>query len=157
MSKRQTVHDTFTIERTFAATPARVFAAFADPEAKKRWFGGPPGWEATRWDMDFRIGGHDHSVGRPPGGPVISMESTYHDIVPAERIVYTYVMHVDDAIMSVSLASVEFRPEGQGTHMVLTEHGAYFDAHAGGAKDRQQGTRWLMDKLAASLGEGDSK
>jgi uncharacterized protein YndB with AHSA1/START domain len=30
------VHDTFRIERHFAAAPSRVFHAFADPQAKAR-------------------------------------------------------------------------------------------------------------------------
>lgn len=41
MSERSTVHDTFTIERHYDATPARVFKAFADPTAKALWFAGP--------------------------------------------------------------------------------------------------------------------
>lgn len=36
MSERSAVHATFSIERTYAAAPARVFQAFADPKAKAR-------------------------------------------------------------------------------------------------------------------------
>ena len=32
-------HDTFTLERTYPATPERVFAAWASSEAKGQWFG----------------------------------------------------------------------------------------------------------------------
>ena len=46
MSNRSTDHATFTIERTFDAEPARVFAAWADPQAKAQWFA-PPG-EASK-------------------------------------------------------------------------------------------------------------
>jgi uncharacterized protein YndB with AHSA1/START domain len=34
-------HATFVIERRYDASPARVFAAWADPAAKRRWFGNP--------------------------------------------------------------------------------------------------------------------
>jgi hypothetical protein len=45
MSKRSTQHATFVIERDYAAAPARVFAAWAEPKAKARWFVGPDEWE----------------------------------------------------------------------------------------------------------------
>ena len=38
MSERSTEHSTFVVERTYPASPARVFAAWADPAAKARWF-----------------------------------------------------------------------------------------------------------------------
>ncbi len=37
MEKTTTVHSTFSLERSFKATPERVFAAFADPASKRRW------------------------------------------------------------------------------------------------------------------------
>ena len=41
------VHASFTIERSYAASPARVFAAFADPAQKRRWFAEGEGWELS--------------------------------------------------------------------------------------------------------------
>ena len=40
-AKRTVEHGSFTIEREYAHPPARVIAAWADPEAKARWFAGP--------------------------------------------------------------------------------------------------------------------
>ena len=37
-------------------------------------------------------------------------DSLYYDIVPDERIVYSYEMHLDDKRISVSLATIEFAP-----------------------------------------------
>jgi uncharacterized protein YndB with AHSA1/START domain len=45
---RSIQHATFAIERTFEATPAQVFAAWADPAAKARWFVGPGDWTLLR-------------------------------------------------------------------------------------------------------------
>jgi uncharacterized protein YndB with AHSA1/START domain len=39
MSDRSLAHATFAIERVYDASPARVFEAWADPVAKRRWFG----------------------------------------------------------------------------------------------------------------------
>jgi uncharacterized protein YndB with AHSA1/START domain len=56
MSKRSTTHATFAIERTYDASPARVFAAWADKSAKQRWFG--TGADSEH-ELDFREGGRE--------------------------------------------------------------------------------------------------
>ena len=38
MTERSVTHATFVIERTYDASPARVFAAWSEAEAKARWF-----------------------------------------------------------------------------------------------------------------------
>ena len=137
-------HATFVLERSYDAPPGRVFAAFADPEAKAQWFG------AVDFSLDFRVGGRETNGGGPDGGPFYRYEATYRDIVPDERIVYTTDMYVDDRIMSVSVATIEFAPEGAGTRLVLTEHGAYLDGLETAAQ-REHGTGELLDKLGAEL------
>jgi uncharacterized protein YndB with AHSA1/START domain len=37
MTERSIIHDTFALERTYPASPSRVFAAFASKEAKDAW------------------------------------------------------------------------------------------------------------------------
>lgn len=44
-------HAGFVIERVFDAAPAQVFAAFADPAAKARWFGAPEFTECVADDV----------------------------------------------------------------------------------------------------------
>ena len=150
MTKRSVVHATFVLERVYPASPDRVFNAFADPKAKARWFGGPPEWERDRQEMDFRVGGHETSVGGPKGGTIHSFSAIYQDIVPNERIIYTYEMQLDGKRISVSLASIELKPEGAGTRLKLTGHGAYLDGYDD-AGARGHGTKDLLDKLGASL------
>jgi uncharacterized protein YndB with AHSA1/START domain len=137
-------HSTFVIERTYDASPARVYAAWSEPDAKAHWFGG------GAFALDFRVGGRETNDGGPEGGPHYTYEATYRDIVSDERIVYTYVMHVDDALMSVSLATVEFEPEGEGTRLTLTEHGAFLDGLDTSAQ-REHGTGELLDQLGRTL------
>lgn len=121
MSKRSTEHHTFVIERNYAAAPDRVFAAWADPKAKARWFVGPDDWEKSDHKLDFRVGGGESVSGGPPGGPSHVYNAIYQDIVPNERIVLTYDMHLDRTRISVSLLTLEFKPAGAGTNLVLTE------------------------------------
>ena len=72
--------------------------------------------------------------------------------MPDRRIVSTYDMHVDEIRISVSLATVEFKPERGGTRMIYTEQGAFLDGHDTPAV-REQGTRGLLDTLDAALRE----
>jgi len=92
---RSVVHASFTITRSWAHSPARVFQAFADEKAKMKWFAGPPGWEQREKSFDFREGGRETLTGRHASGMVSSFDCVYRDIVLNERIVYSYVMHLD--------------------------------------------------------------
>jgi uncharacterized protein YndB with AHSA1/START domain len=74
----------------------------------------------------------------------------YWDIVPNERIVTSYQMHMDEARISVSLATVEIKPNGAGTTFVLTEQGAFLDGYDD-AGERERGTRELLGQLETYL------
>jgi len=150
MTKRSVTHATFTIERTYDASPAKVFNAFADPAAKARWFGGPPDWDRLESTMDFRVGGRETSRGGPKGGTVHSFDALYQDIVPNERIVFTYDLHLDDKRISVSLTTIELKPAGGGTKLTFTEQGAFLDGFDDPSV-REHGTRELLDALGAAL------
>ena len=54
MTERSIEHAGFTIQRRYGAAPERVFAAWADPAAKARWFAGPEEWEVGPHELDFR-------------------------------------------------------------------------------------------------------
>jgi uncharacterized protein YndB with AHSA1/START domain len=150
MIERSVVHATFVIERTYDAAPARVFKAWADPAAKAIWFVRSEGWKPEAYEMDFRIGGREHLKGGSPGGPTHTFDAQYQDIVPDHRIIYTYDMHADDKRISVSLATVEFKPAGAGTRLIFTEQSVFLDG-ADKPGNREQGTRTLLENLGAAL------
>ena len=150
MVERSVKHDTFVIERTYEASLAQAFAAWSQPNAKARWFVGPGEWESSDHELDFQVGGREHVSGGPKGGPIHTFDARYEDIVPEERIVYTYDMYMDETRISVSLATVEFKPEGAGTRLVFTEQGAFLDGHDTPA-ERKRGTGSLLDALGAEL------
>ena len=145
---RSVTHATFTLERSYPAPPARVFAAWADPAAKARWFTPGPG---AGHQLDFRVGGREVATGGPEGGPLMTFETLYRDIVPEQRIVYTSTLSAGADLMTVSLTTVEFTPgEGGGTRLVLTEQGAFLDGQEQPAW-REQGTADQLEALAAEL------
>jgi uncharacterized protein YndB with AHSA1/START domain len=144
MTNRSVTHSTFVIEREYAAPPARVFAAWSEPEAKAQWFG------ASDFELDFRVGGREVNRGGPDGGPVFTYDARYQDIVEGERIVYSYEMLMDETRISVSVTTVEFAPSGDGTRLTYTEQGAFLDGHDT-PEQRKEGTGSLFDKLGQAL------
>lgn len=141
----QTVQASFTVEHVYAASPAQVFHAYSDPTARAAWF--PSSGETS---FDFREGGSETNVGGGDGQPVYGFYCRYHDIVPNERIVSTYEMTMDGQRISVSLVVTEFKPEGEGTRLVHTEHGAFLE-NLDQPEIRQGGTQWLLGELDAYL------
>lgn len=153
MTERTTHHATFTIERDFPVPAPLAFKAWADPAARACWFVGPKGkWQEISRAADFRIGGREQVSGTHEGGVVSAFDCRYLDIVPDQRIVYSYVMHLNDKLISVSLATIEFESTGKGTHLIVTEQGVMLDGFSDpGAAGRKHGTEGLMDRLEAFL------
>lgn len=150
-------HGTFFIERRYEAPPPRVFAAWSEPQAKRSWFVEGKGWEIRSYEIDFREGGREASSFRFLNGVEVfgeettfSNETIYDEIVPNERLIFTYSMSRNGARFSVSLATVEFKPEGGGTRLLFTEHAAFFEG-ADGLQMREQGWQDLLGKLDAFL------
>jgi len=148
MSVRSIVHSTFTAERTYPAPVDRVFRAWADPQIKVRWFAGNP----DDYDLDFRPGGVEHNRA-VIDGKRITWEAHYREIVPDERIVYTGTLSENDTVATLSLTTVEFAAEADGTKLVLTEAGAYLDGREQPAW-REEGTGGWLDALGRHLAEG---
>jgi uncharacterized protein YndB with AHSA1/START domain len=73
MSERSVEHATFVVERTYDASPARVFAAWADPAAKASWFAGDDP-EGAKLELDFRVGGREINSGAAPDGNIYTFE-----------------------------------------------------------------------------------
>lgn len=150
MPERSVTHATFTIKRTYPASPKRVFFALSDAVAKRVWFKGPDEWGSAKFEMDFRVGGRETESGGPKGGPIHYFNAIYQDIIPDQRIIYSYDMHLDETKISVSLATIELKPEGAGTTLTFTEQGAYLDGWDNPA-EREHGTGELLDALGAAL------
>jgi uncharacterized protein YndB with AHSA1/START domain len=145
MTDRSVKHSTFTLERTYPAAPATVFAAWADRDTKATWFAaGDAGYA-----LNFRVGGTE-SVHGTGGGVELLARSEYHDIVPDERIVYTTALFGDGVLSTVSLTTVRFTPDGAGTRLVLTEQGTFLDDQEQPGW-REQGTGDWLDALGRQL------
>jgi uncharacterized protein YndB with AHSA1/START domain len=147
---RSVVHATFHLQRTYEAPVARVWRALTDESAKQKWFARSPGLELLERQMDVRVGGREHVRGRWQAGVVSTFDALYHDVVPNERLVYSYEMHLDDKKISVSLATMQLKADGTKTTLMVTEQGAFLDGYDD-AGSREHGTGYLLDALGASL------
>jgi uncharacterized protein YndB with AHSA1/START domain len=145
------VNDTFTIERVLKASPARVFAAYTTLEAKGQWFKAPTDIVTLNRDFDFRVGGKERFHARWPSGMVTDFQATYHDIVENERIILVYDMFHNGDKLSVSLLTLEFRPEGDKTRLIHTEQGSYLVGGREAVASREHGTTWHIENLMALL------
>ena len=148
---RSAVHGAFTIERRYRAAPSRVFHALTDKDAKSRWFNGDGSYVVLAREMDVRPGGRERLQGRWASGLVTTFDATYFDVVADARLIYAYELHLDARKISVSLATVQLHPDGEGTRLVVTEQGAFLDGYDD-AGARERGTGTLLDRLGASLG-----
>lgn len=146
MTNHSVKHATFTLERRYAAPPAAVFAAWSDRETKAKWFAAGD----TRYSLDFQIGGSE-SV---HGGDDVDLvaRSEYHDIVPNERIVYTTALFGDNVLSTVSLTTVVFDRDGDGTRLVLTEQDTFLDDQEQ-PEWREQGTGDWLNSLGTVLAQ----
>jgi uncharacterized protein YndB with AHSA1/START domain len=150
--QRQAVLGSFTLHRHLKASPARAFAAFATLEAKRKWFAAPSNeWKEVVRSLDFRVGGRERAVGLWESGRTTDFDAIYQDIVPDRRIVYSYAMHLNNVRISVSLATVEFASDGEGTKLTLSEQGSFLDGYDD-AGSREKGTSQLIDAIERYLG-----
>ena len=147
---RPAVHSTFRLERQYNAPPSRVFSAFSDTAAKRRWLVEGEGFQVFEHTADFSVGGREVSRFRYGDGPEIVNEMVYQDIVPDQRIVFCYRMAIGAAPMSASLTTIELTPSNGGTLLTHTEQGTYLDGSDDGT-GRKEGALGLLEILAKEV------
>jgi uncharacterized protein YndB with AHSA1/START domain len=151
MIESSVIHGTFTVERTFLATPSRVFRAFESAEARKVWSASGT-LDDHGYELDFRNGGREGFFYKIDD-IIYRYDARYYDIVPDQRIVYSYEMYADNERISVSVATIEFAKNGDGTALSWTEQGAYLDGIEGRSAPglREEGTTEMVDLLVAYM------
>jgi|SRR5579863_495317 len=154
MAETAVVHSTFVIERNYPQPPQRVYAAFAQPARKRRWYA-EGDHEIQEFEMEFRAGGTERfryrfKEGHPIAGSEIANESTYQDITPETRIVTTTRMSLNGKPVQVAVLTLEFVSSPAGTTLHFTSQGTYIDWPDGPGMI-EQGWRSLFERLGKEL------
>jgi uncharacterized protein YndB with AHSA1/START domain len=145
MATQTTVKPSLTLKRRLNAPPAKVFAAWTDPEKIKCWFG-PPGVETLAAESDARVGGRYRILARSPDGEQHDVGGVYREVVPNEKLVFTWAWKSTPE--RESLVTIELKRDGDGTVLTLT-HEHFFDE---AARDRHQhGWEGTFERLAQYL------
>jgi len=149
-----TTQGDFSVNRVYDTSPADVYAAWADIGTKARWFIGPEGWSQVERTLDLRVGGVEILHGRFAANGVETLFSArYHLVEPGMRLVYAYDMHLGGRHHSVSVASVEFIGDPEGTRLRFTEQVTFVDGTDGrdGTLARKRATAAQLERVAGVL------
>ncbi len=112
------------LERTIPVPPARVWAAWTQPELLMQWFTPAP-WKTVAADIDVRPGGRYVTTMESPDGDRYPNSGCYLQVEPSRLLVFTSVMTEDfrpvapttgagDLAMTARI-EIEAAPDG-GTH-----------------------------------------
>lgn len=130
-----------TIKRRFNASPARVFAAWTDPQKMIHWMG-PPNIIRCEAENDLRVGGR-YRIQMVVPDTEHDVSGVYREIVPNEKVVFTWAWKSTPE--RESLVTVTIKPDGDGSLMTL-HHEQFFDEAA--RDNHNKGWTAIMDRLA---------
>ena len=107
------------LSRSFAAPRERVFRAFTAPAQMIKWWG-PKGFTVPVCTLDPRAGGAWRTVMRSPEGKDHTVSGVYREILPPERLVFTWAWEEDGARGHETLVTIELFETAGGTRLELT-------------------------------------
>jgi uncharacterized protein YndB with AHSA1/START domain len=104
------------VRRLIHAPREKVFAAFLDAEAMRKWFG-PDGFDTVTHEMDPRVGGIWLFTMHGPDGTDYPNWVKYLEIVPPERIQWDQGQTIGEAAWHRT--TVTFEEAGEATDLTL--------------------------------------
>ena len=112
----------FRIQRKFAATPEKVFAAWTDPGLIVGWFG-PEGMGVPEVEIDLRVGGAWRTVMENDEGGQHVVGGVYREIELPSRLAMTWAWVNDGVEGQQTLIEIDFEADGEGTLMHFRHSG----------------------------------
>ena len=110
----------FTIIRTFEATPEEVWRAWTDPDETAQWW---PNTPRESVEIDARVGGrYIYAMVNEETDDRIVTGGVYRDVQPFERLVFTWGKPDDDPD-DAPVVTVTLEPIDSGTRMTFELRG----------------------------------
>ncbi len=137
-----------TVTRVLDAPRERVFRMWTDPQHLANWWG-PQGFTTTSLEMDPHPGGAYRGCMRSPEGTLRCRRGIYREIVPPERLVFTFAW--EDAAGELgheTLVTVTFADQAGKT--LLTLHQATFESVVR-CDDHRRGWTSSLERFAEYL------
>lgn len=104
--------------RTIRADVERVYKAWTEPEQMTKWFGCME-TQAVKISQDLRVGGNYSVNVQLDDQKSCTMSGTYLEIVPNEKLVYSWTNTAEDYPAKDTLVTVEFIAKGATTEIHL--------------------------------------
>jgi len=141
---------TLILTRIFDAPRAVVFEAWVDPKRAAVWWG-PQDFSNLSCQMDVRPGGAYRVRMRAPDGTIYTKRGIYQEIVPLERLVFTWAWENPDGVPGhETLVTIQFEDHGKATKLTL--HQTVFES-ASSCDSHRIGWLSCFDRFAAYLAE----
>lgn len=147
MEQRLATKPALALSRHYPVAPEKVWRAWTDAEAVKRWWGPGPGEPVSLAELDVRVGGRFRIVFGGPDGKMHECAGTYQEVVPNRKLAFTWSWP-NSTPERVSVVTIIFKEAGGGTELVF-KHEQLFDEKV--RDDHERGWSSSLDKLAAFL------
>ena len=121
-----TERPSLTLTRSFPVPPERVWRAWTDPQALKRWFGPGGATPVSLANLDVRVGGRYRIVFGGPDGKAHEVQGIYREVVPHSKLVFTWTWP-NSTPERESVITIELRGAGRNTEFIFRQE-QFFDA-----------------------------
>ncbi|SCX44064.1 SRPBCC domain-containing protein [Variovorax sp. EL159] len=141
-----------TLRRHYRVSPDKVWRAWTDPQALKRWFGPDEIIAVPLAEVDLRVGGRFRVTMHAADGETHDVSGTYLELVPHRKLVFSWAWRSTPERQS--RVTVRIEPDAEGCELVLM-HEQFFDAAARDA--HRHGWTGALVKLEGWLGQDQSQ
>ena len=133
--------------RSYPVAPEKVWRAWTDAQAVKKWWGPGPGEPVAVAELDVRVGGRFRIVFGGPKGTDHEVQGTYLEVLPNRKLVFTWSWPRTTPERE-SQVTIVFKAVDGGTELDFL-HEQLFDEKV--RDDHKRGWSGVLDKLAEFL------
>ncbi len=107
----------FTLTRTFALSPERLWHVMTDATMRGTWNAPGPDMVLEAEKEDFRVGGQETHHCGPAEAPEFTVDTRWYRIDAPQDAVFTETVHAEGATMATTLVTYRLTPQDTGTRL----------------------------------------